>query len=119
MTTTYLLPEKTPATSEMTSPDPPTYAESFASESSHIKPILSRQSSSLSQRPAEPTPGQFLRGDKKGPGRIRQGVHAVTSRVGWPLNKAANVIGAEGWWPTSMEKECNKAARILHSFTCQ
>lgn len=44
-------------------------------------------------------------------------LHSMTSKAGWPLNKAANVIGAEGWWPTSMEKECVKAARILHSFT--
>ncbi|KPM35439.1 hypothetical protein AK830_g11143 [Neonectria ditissima] len=43
--------------------------------------------------------------------------HRISSKAGWPLNKAANVIGAEGWWPTSMDKECNKAARILHSFT--
>ncbi|KAK7422543.1 hypothetical protein QQX98_001565 [Neonectria punicea] len=43
--------------------------------------------------------------------------HKISSKAGWPLNKAANVIGAEGWWPTSMDKECNKAARILHSFT--
>ncbi|KAM5356520.1 hypothetical protein ACJ41O_003166 [Fusarium nematophilum] len=43
--------------------------------------------------------------------------HKISSKAGWPLNKAANMIGAEGWWPTSMDKECNKAARILHSFT--
>ncbi|KAI9155158.1 DUF500 domain protein [Paramyrothecium foliicola] len=48
---------------------------------------------------------------------IGQRFHKVSSAAGWPLNKAANLIGAEGWWPTSMEKECNKAARILHSFT--
>lgn len=43
--------------------------------------------------------------------------HKISSKAGWPLNKAANLIGAEGWWPTTMDKECNKAARILHSFT--
>ena len=48
---------------------------------------------------------------------IGQRFHKVSSAAGWPLNKAANLIGAEGWWPTSMQKECNKAARILHSFT--
>ncbi|KAK5996019.1 SH3 domain-containing protein [Cladobotryum mycophilum] len=50
-------------------------------------------------------------------GSFNRHFHNITSKAGWPLNKAANVIGAEGWWPTSMEKECNKAARILHSFT--
>ncbi|RSL73898.1 hypothetical protein CEP54_000103 [Fusarium duplospermum] len=43
--------------------------------------------------------------------------HRISSKAGWPLNKAANLIGAEGWWPTTVDKECNKAARILHSFT--
>lgn len=43
--------------------------------------------------------------------------HKLSSMAGWPLNKAANMVGAEGWWPSSMDKECLKAARILHSFT--
>jgi len=43
--------------------------------------------------------------------------HKISSKAGSPLNKAANLIGAEGWWPTTMDKECSKAARILHSFT--
>ncbi|RTE68778.1 hypothetical protein BHE90_016846 [Fusarium euwallaceae] len=45
--------------------------------------------------------------------------HRISSKAGWPLNKAANLIGAEGWWPTTMDKECNKAARILYSFTSE
>ncbi|GJN76483.1 hypothetical protein VFPFJ_09196 [Purpureocillium lilacinum] len=53
----------------------------------------------------------------KQPSAFNRKFHSITSKAGWPLNKAANVIGAEGWWPTSMEKECSKAARILHSFT--
>lgn len=51
------------------------------------------------------------------PSSFGQRFHSITSRAGWPLNKAANVIGAEGWWPTNMQKECSKAARILYSFT--
>ncbi|KAF4971046.1 hypothetical protein FSARC_2059 [Fusarium sarcochroum] len=43
--------------------------------------------------------------------------HKISSKAGSPLNKAAHLIGAEGWWPTTMDKECTKAARILHSFT--
>lgn len=43
--------------------------------------------------------------------------HKMSSKAGWPVNKAANVVGSEGFWPSSLDKECNKAARILHSFT--
>ncbi|KND87415.1 SH3 domain-containing protein [Tolypocladium ophioglossoides CBS 100239] len=50
-------------------------------------------------------------------GTFNRNFHSITSKAGWSLNKAANVIGAEGWWPTNMARECNKAARILHSFT--
>lgn len=57
------------------------------------------------------------RGPVTGKPTIGERFHKLSSKAGWPLNKAANVIGAEGWWPTSMDKECNKAARILHSFT--
>jgi hypothetical protein len=45
--------------------------------------------------------------------------HKISSKAGSPLNKAANLFGAEGWWPSTMDKECSKAARILHSFTSE
>ncbi|GKU03720.1 hypothetical protein FLAG1_05438 [Fusarium langsethiae] len=48
---------------------------------------------------------------------VGQRFHKISSKAGSPLNKAANLVGAEGWWPTTMDKECAKAARILHSFT--
>ncbi|OAA45461.1 DUF500 domain protein [Metarhizium rileyi] len=51
------------------------------------------------------------------PSSLGQKFYSITTKAGWPLNKAANVIGAEGWWSTNMQKECGKAARILHSFT--
>ncbi|KAJ6782094.1 hypothetical protein PWT90_06219 [Aphanocladium album] len=119
MTTTHLLPEKVSNPANMNSQGPPTYAESIASEASHIKPSLSRQPSSASQRDrtSEPMAQQFLSSDRKQPISFSKHFRSVSSKFGRPLNKAANAIGAEGWWPTSMEKECNKAARILHSFT--
>ncbi|KAM0199459.1 hypothetical protein ACHAPI_003216 [Fusarium lateritium] len=46
-----------------------------------------------------------------------QRFHRMSSKAGSPLNKAAHFVGAEGWWPSTMDKECSKAARILHSFT--
>lgn len=36
--------------------------------------------------------------------------------MGGPVNKAANKMGAEAFWPTSLDKESDKAARILRSF---
>ncbi|KAH6953121.1 hypothetical protein DER45DRAFT_617490 [Fusarium avenaceum] len=48
---------------------------------------------------------------------VGQRFHKMSSKAGSPLNKAAHFIGAEGWWPSTMDKECSKAARILHSFT--
>ncbi|KAI5458538.1 hypothetical protein BGZ63DRAFT_48242 [Mariannaea sp. PMI_226] len=40
----------------------------------------------------------------------------LSSKAGRHLSKAATTVDRE-WWPARMEKECNKAARILHSFT--
>ncbi|ESZ95251.1 hypothetical protein SBOR_4363 [Sclerotinia borealis F-4128] len=37
-------------------------------------------------------------------------------KLGGPVNKLTNKIGSEAFWPTAMEKECEKAARILKSF---
>uniref|UniRef100_A0A8H7K874 Uncharacterized protein n=1 Tax=Bionectria ochroleuca TaxID=29856 RepID=A0A8H7K874_BIOOC len=48
---------------------------------------------------------------------LRERLHKITIATGKPVNKLTNIIGSEGWWPTSVEDECVKAARILHSFT--
>lgn len=37
-------------------------------------------------------------------------------KAGVPINKITNKLGSEAFWPTSMDKECDKAARILKSF---
>ncbi|KAI0124092.1 putative SH3 domain-containing YSC84-like protein 1 [Xylariales sp. AK1849] len=37
-------------------------------------------------------------------------------KAGVPINKVTNKLGSEAFWPTSMDKECDKAARILKSF---
>ncbi|TQV95551.1 DUF500 domain-containing protein [Cordyceps javanica] len=120
MTATNLLLEKAPeAATNMDAHTPPTYAESVASEASHAKPGLNRQPSALSQpkrreTAAENTPHND---DKTRSGTFQDQFRSLSSKFGRPLNKAANVIGAEGWWPTSLEQECHKAARILSSFT--
>ncbi|KAM0429618.1 hypothetical protein ACHAPT_006221 [Fusarium lateritium] len=65
----------------------------------------------------QPTPSEQQPQDAPSKEAKGHHFHRISSKAGWPLNKAANLIGAEGWWPTTMDKECNKAARILHSFT--
>lgn len=37
-------------------------------------------------------------------------------KLGAPVNKLTNKIGSEAFWPTSIDKESYKAARILRSF---
>lgn len=37
--------------------------------------------------------------------------------IGEPMNKYAGKMGIEGVWPTTMDRECDKAARILRVFT--
>ncbi|KAI0160067.1 hypothetical protein GGR52DRAFT_176902 [Hypoxylon sp. FL1284] len=37
-------------------------------------------------------------------------------KAGVPINKLTNKLGSEAFWPTSIDKECDKAARILKSF---
>ncbi|KAK3901696.1 hypothetical protein C8A05DRAFT_34612 [Staphylotrichum tortipilum] len=41
---------------------------------------------------------------------------AFTSKVAGPVNALANKFGAEGFLPEALDKECDKAARILRSF---
>ena len=43
--------------------------------------------------------------------------HRLSSAAGRPLNSASHLVGAEGFWPSTLNKECVKAARILYSFT--
>ncbi|ORY71372.1 uncharacterized protein BCR38DRAFT_416603 [Pseudomassariella vexata] len=37
-------------------------------------------------------------------------------KAGVPINKVTNKLGSEAFWPTTMDKECDKGARILKSF---
>lgn len=67
----------------------------------------------------QPTPSEQQPQDASSKQANGHHFHRISSKAGWPLNKAANLIGAEGWWPTTMDKECNKAARILHNFTSE
>ncbi|KAF2668476.1 DUF500-domain-containing protein [Microthyrium microscopicum] len=37
-------------------------------------------------------------------------------KLGAPVNRLANKVGSEAFWPTTLDKEIDKAARILRSF---
>lgn len=37
-------------------------------------------------------------------------------KLGGPVNRLSNKLGSEAFWPTTMDKESDKAARILKSF---
>ena len=40
----------------------------------------------------------------------------AVDKLGAPVNKLSNKLGSEAFWPTTLDKESDKAARILKSF---
>ncbi|KAL2157318.1 hypothetical protein VTH06DRAFT_6256 [Thermothelomyces fergusii] len=53
---------------------------------------------------------------KKKSNRLSAFGHAISSKVAGPVNAFVNKFGSEGFMPESLDKECEKAARILRSF---
>lgn len=43
-------------------------------------------------------------------------VYKVVDKLGDPVNRLSNKIGSEAFWPTTLDRESDKAARILRSF---
>ncbi|KAL9579692.1 MAG: hypothetical protein Q9212_004957 [Teloschistes hypoglaucus] len=43
-------------------------------------------------------------------------VYSLVDKLGPPINKLSNKIGSEAFWPTTLDRESDKAARILRSF---
>lgn len=43
-------------------------------------------------------------------------VYNLVDKLGAPVNKLSNKVGSEAFWPTTLDVESNKAARILKSF---
>ncbi|KAK4696854.1 SH3 domain-containing YSC84-like protein 1, partial [Lecanoromycetidae sp. Uapishka_2] len=43
-------------------------------------------------------------------------VYNIVDKLGAPVNKLSNKLGSEAFWPTTLDKESDKAARILRSF---
>jgi len=46
-------------------------------------------------------------------------LYGWADKLGAPVNKLSNKLGAESLWPTTLDKEADKAARILRSFCSQ
>ncbi len=55
---------------------------------------------------------QTKTGSKKGFDKV----WAWADKLGAPINRFTNKIGGEAFWPTTLDKESDKAARILRSF---
>lgn len=53
---------------------------------------------------------------KKKTNRLSAFGEAFTSKVAGPVNALANKFGSEGFLPEGLDKECEKAARILRGF---
>ena len=43
-------------------------------------------------------------------------MYGLVDKLGAPINKLSNKVGSEAFWPTTLDKESDKAARILRSF---
>ncbi|KAG8525682.1 uncharacterized protein KY384_000442 [Bacidia gigantensis] len=43
-------------------------------------------------------------------------VYHVVDKLGPPVNRLSNKLGSEAFWPTTLDRESDKAARILRSF---
>ena len=43
-------------------------------------------------------------------------VYGWVDKLGPPVNRLSNKLGSEAFWPTTLDKESDKAARILKSF---
>jgi len=43
-------------------------------------------------------------------------VYNLVDKLGAPVNRLSNKIGSEAFWPTTLDIESDKAARILKSF---
>lgn len=72
-------------------------------------------SSQSPQSPSATTPTLWQRvktGGKSGFDKA----YTVVDKLGKPVNRLSNKLGSEAFWPTTLDKESDKAARILRSF---
>ncbi|KAK7751020.1 hypothetical protein SLS62_007005 [Diatrype stigma] len=55
-------------------------------------------------KPAKPKPS------------FNERMYQWSNKAAGPINKLTNKLGCEAWWPTTLDKECDKCARILKNF---
>lgn len=66
-----------------------------------------------------PVPGTQPYTDAVGGGSkptLKERFYQWSTKAGVPINKITNKLGSEAFWPSTMDVECDKAARILQSF---
>lgn len=79
------------------------------------EPACGACGATMSQSPQSPTPTFWQRvktGSKSGFDKA----YGVVDKLGKPVNRLSNKLGSEAFWPTTLDKESDKAARILRSF---
>jgi hypothetical protein len=114
-------------------PPPPSYSEEFGQgpefvdEKLPVPPTLPPRPSSSSGPQFPPPPKSPSQPPAQAPsttgasssskhGGFGQKLYQWGIKAGGPINKLTNKLGSEAFWPTTMDKECDKAARILKSF---
>lgn len=74
-------------------------------------------STTYAPRPRPTTPPEIMLGKVKTGGKAGfDKLYGWVDKLGAPVNKLSNKLGAEAFWPTTLDLESDKAARILRSF---
>ncbi|KAI2620922.1 DUF500-domain-containing protein [Hypomontagnella submonticulosa] len=95
-------------------PPPPTDSSGpHAAASGHHQPPTYQPSAHPTAPDQHAQPASASASGKSGFGRK---LYEWGIKAGVPINKLTNKLGSEAFWPTTMDKECDKAARILKSF---
>jgi len=70
----------------------------------------------VTSKPTTPTKSSFFDKTKHGGKAAFDKGWAMFEKLGVPVNKLTNKIGSEAFWPSSLDNESDKSARILKSF---
>jgi hypothetical protein len=76
----------------------------------HIEEVKPDETENLPEIVPDTIPEAMIQ-DKK----TKQG--SFLQKIGAPANRLANSLGSQAFWPMTLDKESEKAARILKSFT--
>lgn len=101
--------------SELYDNTPPTHSEAKAQAQTQAHPEAHAQPSAETQQTAHQVPPPDSDGAPKKVG-WGQRFTAWGGKAATPFNMLANKLGSESFLPDTMDKECEKAARILRSF---